>query len=295
LKAADGTGAVERLTESENVQFPYPFTPDGKRLVFVDMGAERSNLVDAVLDVESHRYFVLAVRDLHSELDRGLHHRGRCFEHDLEKPGDSRRESRDHVLDRVGIHVDPPNEQHVVSAPLNNEAKPWKAAFCRFGENLHDVLVPPANERRALLFEAGINDFSLDAVLEGQDLQSFGIDDLDQAIVFRNEMHPLVGLGRTGGQEDGAGGPDGVVDRRATESSFDPLAYVGNRGAGLAGDHQPFDPEIFGFDAGLLGKVVDEVLGVGGCTDEHLGKTSRAIWANRGRPERAPIGTTVAP
>ena len=33
-KAADGTGAVERLTESENAQFPSSFTPDGRQLVF---------------------------------------------------------------------------------------------------------------------------------------------------------------------------------------------------------------------------------------------------------------------
>ncbi len=32
-KAADGTGTVERLTESENSQNPYVFSPDGKRLV----------------------------------------------------------------------------------------------------------------------------------------------------------------------------------------------------------------------------------------------------------------------
>ena len=80
---------------------------------------------------------------------------GGASRNDLEKPGDPRLEFRDDVLDRVGIHIDPPNEQHVVSAPFNNEAKPRKAAFCQFGENLNDVLVPPANERRALLLEPG--------------------------------------------------------------------------------------------------------------------------------------------
>ena len=40
-KAADGTGAVERLTESENNQFPYAFTPDGKQLVFLEVGQNR--------------------------------------------------------------------------------------------------------------------------------------------------------------------------------------------------------------------------------------------------------------
>ena len=41
-KAADGTGAVERLTESENPQVPYAFTPDGRQLVFQESGPERS-------------------------------------------------------------------------------------------------------------------------------------------------------------------------------------------------------------------------------------------------------------
>ncbi len=34
MKAADGTGTVERLTENENTQFPYVFSPDGKQLVY---------------------------------------------------------------------------------------------------------------------------------------------------------------------------------------------------------------------------------------------------------------------
>jgi serine/threonine-protein kinase len=35
-QAADGTGPVERLTESPNAQFPTSFSPDGTRLVFRD-------------------------------------------------------------------------------------------------------------------------------------------------------------------------------------------------------------------------------------------------------------------
>ncbi|GMR23768.1 MAG: hypothetical protein BMS9Abin37_2232 [Acidobacteriota bacterium] len=40
-KAADGTGAVERLTESENAQVPYAFSPDGQ-LVFRESGADQN-------------------------------------------------------------------------------------------------------------------------------------------------------------------------------------------------------------------------------------------------------------
>ncbi len=36
-KAADGTGAVERLNKSEYLQFPSAFTPDGRQLVFLEV------------------------------------------------------------------------------------------------------------------------------------------------------------------------------------------------------------------------------------------------------------------
>ena len=50
LKAADGTGAVERLTESENPQFPYAFTSDGRQLVFLEIDEPNLDLV--VLSLE---------------------------------------------------------------------------------------------------------------------------------------------------------------------------------------------------------------------------------------------------
>ena len=50
LKAADGTGAVERLTESENAQYTYAFTPDGRQLVFLEIDEQNLDLV--VLSLE---------------------------------------------------------------------------------------------------------------------------------------------------------------------------------------------------------------------------------------------------
>ena len=49
-KAADGTGTVERLTESESQQFPYAFTPDGSQLVFLERGEQSVTL--GVLSLE---------------------------------------------------------------------------------------------------------------------------------------------------------------------------------------------------------------------------------------------------
>ncbi len=42
-KAADGTSTVERLTESENNQNPYVFSPDGKQLVYRETHPQRGN------------------------------------------------------------------------------------------------------------------------------------------------------------------------------------------------------------------------------------------------------------
>ena len=56
-KSADGAGAVERLSESPNVQLPYAFTPDGAGLVFVELN---TNGVDVgVLSLDGSTELVL--------------------------------------------------------------------------------------------------------------------------------------------------------------------------------------------------------------------------------------------
>jgi len=57
-KAADGTGMVERLTESENQPVPYAFTPDGSQLVFRETGEQGFNL--GVLSLEDSSEPLLA-------------------------------------------------------------------------------------------------------------------------------------------------------------------------------------------------------------------------------------------
>ena len=49
-KAADGTGAVERLYESEQEQRPHAFTPDGTQLVFLEIDEQGLNLGVLSLD-----------------------------------------------------------------------------------------------------------------------------------------------------------------------------------------------------------------------------------------------------
>ena len=46
-QAADGTGAVERLTESPNTQYPSAVSPDGRRLIFTEDGPEDRRRCDA--------------------------------------------------------------------------------------------------------------------------------------------------------------------------------------------------------------------------------------------------------
>lgn len=52
-RAADGTGTVERLTESSNTQWPNSISPDGSRLVFRETGSDAgSDLHVLTLDDE---------------------------------------------------------------------------------------------------------------------------------------------------------------------------------------------------------------------------------------------------
>jgi serine/threonine-protein kinase len=57
-KATDGTGTVERLTESENQQAPYAFTPDGRQLLFGEIGEQGVNLGVLSLDGSSEPLLV---------------------------------------------------------------------------------------------------------------------------------------------------------------------------------------------------------------------------------------------
>ena len=47
-QAADGTGVVERLTESPNTQYPTAVSPDGRRLIFTDESPTTANDVMAI-------------------------------------------------------------------------------------------------------------------------------------------------------------------------------------------------------------------------------------------------------
>ena len=47
-QAADGTGAVERLTESSNIQYPTGVSPDGRRLIFTEEVQRTGNDVMAI-------------------------------------------------------------------------------------------------------------------------------------------------------------------------------------------------------------------------------------------------------
>lgn len=53
-QAADGTGPVERLTESANAQFPTSFSPDGTRLLFREAPADGASDI-GILTLEGER------------------------------------------------------------------------------------------------------------------------------------------------------------------------------------------------------------------------------------------------
>ena len=87
-KAADGTGAVERLTESENLHFPYAFSPDGRQLVFLagTDGFRNSNLGVLSLDEGSSEPLVATE---FSERNGELSPDGRWLAYDSNSSGQS--------------------------------------------------------------------------------------------------------------------------------------------------------------------------------------------------------------
>ena len=69
-KAADGTGTVERLTESENLQHAYFFSPDGKQLVYRELHPREGDLVVLSLDGDGSSVPLLATEfdELNAEI-----------------------------------------------------------------------------------------------------------------------------------------------------------------------------------------------------------------------------------
>ena len=67
-KAHDGTGSVERLNESENLQFPNAFTPDGRQLVFTDFDGTTVNLGVVSLDGSPERLLATEFNERNGEI-----------------------------------------------------------------------------------------------------------------------------------------------------------------------------------------------------------------------------------
>ena len=70
-KAVDGTGAVERLTESENPQSPTAFTPDGKQLVFNEINGQNQDLGVLFLEGSSEPLLATEFAERHGDISPG--------------------------------------------------------------------------------------------------------------------------------------------------------------------------------------------------------------------------------
>ena len=58
----------------------------------------------------------------------------------------------DHIADGVGKYVNTLDQQHVVDTALEQHTGAGAAAASRFGGDLNDVFIPPADQRPALPF-----------------------------------------------------------------------------------------------------------------------------------------------
>jgi serine/threonine-protein kinase len=85
-QAADGTGAVERLSESPNIQFPYGFTPDGTRLVVGETGSgTRGDL--ALLTLDKDPRVVPLVQTAFNEQNGEISPDGLWLAYESDEPG----------------------------------------------------------------------------------------------------------------------------------------------------------------------------------------------------------------
>jgi len=85
-QAADGTGVVDRLTESPHQQFPYAFTRDGTRLVLREDGPGTGNNL-AVLPLEGERRLAPLVDTTFNERNAELSPDGRWLTYDSNESG----------------------------------------------------------------------------------------------------------------------------------------------------------------------------------------------------------------
>jgi Tol biopolymer transport system component len=86
-QAADGTGAVERLWESTNTQFPTSFSPDGTRLVFTEIKPLGSGRNIAVLDLADGRETTPLVQTTFTERNGEISPDGRWLAYESEESG----------------------------------------------------------------------------------------------------------------------------------------------------------------------------------------------------------------
>ncbi len=83
-KAADGTGADERLTEASSRQIPNAFTPDGNHLLYSVGASSREDL--AVLSLDGASEPVLATE--HAELNAEISPNGKFLVYESDESGD---------------------------------------------------------------------------------------------------------------------------------------------------------------------------------------------------------------
>jgi serine/threonine-protein kinase len=86
-KAADGTGAAERLTDSPNRQYPHTFSLDGKQLVFREITADRGADL-RVLSLEGERSTKALLATEYNEINGELSPDGRWLAYQSNESGE---------------------------------------------------------------------------------------------------------------------------------------------------------------------------------------------------------------
>jgi serine/threonine-protein kinase len=85
-RAADGTGSVDRLTESRRIQFPYSVSPDGTRLVFREDDPE-TGLDIATMSLKDNRTAAPLIRTAFNEMNAEVSPDGRWVAYQSNESG----------------------------------------------------------------------------------------------------------------------------------------------------------------------------------------------------------------
>ena len=188
-------------------------------------------------------------------------------ERDPEMAGDPGPESGEDILDRRRIDVDPLDDQHVVGPPEDAEQAARRRAVGRRVPHLDQIAQRIAHERCAFPVQEGEHHLADRAVGLGHRGAGIRIDQLEQAVVFGDELHAGSAVRRFVRRDAVEGvAAAGVIEDPGAEALGQQAADFRQPAARFADAEEKADAELPGRPAGALRRLLDQIAAEGrGC------------------------------